>query len=339
MPYHQSRRSQPPSISQTTLLLLSLFSPTSSQKTNSKRGLASLGSTHTSDNSLLGSPSSPLFWYYNWSPYPLNAPSQTAITALEFVPLIHGIYGAEDSQTSTAINSLPSTSKHLLSFNEPDGTTDSGGSSIEPEDAARAYIEHIVPYRTSNRKWLISHPSVTGSPRGLEWLRQFNESCWEIDEENGCPTDFIAAHWYGAYDGLTGWLSQLDEYYKNGTASEQDLKIWITELALPQQSEQETVNMMNVTLPYLDELDYVERYAWFGDFRRKDADEWAGDNVAMFDDDGGLTALGALYLGGEANGFEEGQEGKGEGAASSVKVNTGMMASVFAGAVVMVNWL
>jgi hypothetical protein len=255
---------------------------------------------------------------------------------LEFAPLIHGIDDAESSRTSRAISSLPESSKHLLTFNEPDGTKDSGGSSIEPEDAARAYIDHIVPYRNGKRKWYISHPSTTGSPRGLDWLRKFNESCYDIDKENGCPTDFIAAHWYGAFDGLASWLGTLNEFY-NGNRSDDEpkLKIWVTEMALPQADTQATVQMMNQTLPYLDGLEYVERYAWFGAFRSDDANEWTGDSVALFDDNGGLTELGALYLGGEENGFKQGQ--KGEGIAAGLRVSGGLVLSLFMCSVMLLN--
>ena len=50
----------------------------------------------------------------------------------------------------------------------------------------------------------------------------------------------------------------------------------------------------------------MERYAWFGAFREDDANEWTGDGVSLFDGHGKLTGLGAAYLGGEADGFEEG---------------------------------
>ncbi|KAF2194695.1 glycoside hydrolase family 128 protein [Zopfia rhizophila CBS 207.26] len=318
------------SILQTTLFLLTLGTrmiPSSAQR-NTKRGIAYLGNTHKSDNSLLLSSSSPLSWYYNWSPYP--ATEQIPLDSpLEFTPLVHGIDDAESSQTQHQIKSLPRSSMHILTFNEPDGDKDSGGSDIDPEDAARAYIEHIVPYHTSNsrggRTWNISHPSVTRSPRGLDWLRQFNLSCYKIDEENGCPTDFIAAHWYGAFDGLASWLGTLDEFYNaNRSDDTARLKIWITEMALPQANTHDTVNMMNQTLPYLEKLEYVEKYAWFGAFRTDDANEWTGDGVALFDDDGGLTKLGALYMGGEVNGFEEGDKGN-AGTANLVKVNAGLL--------------
>jgi len=290
-------------------LVLSLLA--TSQAQDSKRGFAFIGDTHTSDNRLLSSDSSPLTWYYNWSPYPNGDLIPTG--SLEFIPMIHGIDATEDSRTEQVISGLDSSSTHLLSFNEPDGTTSSGGSSISPEDAARAYINYVVPFRDGSkgsRNWKISHPSTTGSGNGLEWLRRFNSSCYDIDPENGCPTDFIAAHWYGDFGGLASWLGTLDEFYNTNSTNDSNLKIWITEMGLPQQSADATVGMMNQTLPYLDQLDYVERYAWFGAFRTDDANEWTGDGVALFDDDGGLTELGALYMG---DSFEEGQKGEGSG--------------------------
>lgn len=291
-------------------LALSLLA--SAQAEESKRGFAFIGDSHAPDNKLLSSDSSPLVWYYNWSPYPNTDLIPTG--SLEFIPMIHGIDATEDSTTEGVIRGLDKSSTHLLSFNEPDGTTGSGGSSISPEDAAKAYIDYVVPFRNGSkggRNWKISHPSTTGSPNGLEWLRSFNSSCYDIDSENGCPTDFVAVHWYGAFDGLAGWLGTLDEFYNANSTNDANLKLWVTEMGLPQESADATVAMMNQTLPYLDSLDYVERYAWFGAFRTDDANEWTGDGVALYDDDGGLTELGALYMG---DGFKEGQKGEGSGA-------------------------
>jgi len=56
------------------------------------------------------------------------------------------------------------------------------------------------------------------------------------------------------------------------------------------------MNFFNESLEYLDRLDYIERYAWFGGFR--DSDSNVGPNGAMLDDDGTINELGALYLGG-----------------------------------------
>ncbi|KAL4727059.1 hypothetical protein ACLX1H_005959 [Fusarium chlamydosporum] len=265
---------------------------------SSKRGLAFHGDDHKSDNELLTSNNSEIAWYYTWSLWP----SQEIGNSLPFVPLIHGLDDASDSGLKDRLNNLPDSSTHLLTFNEPDGETDTGGSSISPKDAAKAYIKNVVPFRDAKRKWSISHPSVTGSPRGLDWLRDFNESCYDIDD-NGCPTDFIAVHWYGDAMGLDNWLNSLREFY-NETAP--DAPFWITEMALPKADEEATFAMMNETLPELDKRKDVQAYAWFGAFRTKDANEWTGKSVSLFDGDGGLTKLGAEYLGGEDKGFEEG---------------------------------
>ncbi|KAK2016476.1 hypothetical protein LZ32DRAFT_601281 [Colletotrichum eremochloae] len=275
----------------------------------SKRGLAYHGDDHEADNRLLTSEKSLIDWYYTWSTWP----AQGLNSSVTFVPLVHGVKDAEDSSLTSRLNQLPESSTHLLTFNEPDGTKSSGGSSIEPEDAAKAYLEHLAPLRDAEpRRWNISHPVVTGSPQGIEWLRKFNESCHDIDDA-GCPTDFVAVHWYGDAAGLKNHLGALRAFY--GDASP-DLRFWITEMALPQQSADATLAMMNESLAYLDGLDYVEAYAWFGAFREDEANAWTGDSVSLFDDDGGLTDLGALYLGGKEHGFEAGQKGEGNFAGS-----------------------
>jgi hypothetical protein len=265
---------------------------------SSKRGLAYHGDEHESDNNLLTSNNSEIAWYYTWSLWP----SGQIGDSLPFVPLIHGLDDASDSELTKRLNNLPNSSTHLLTFNEPDGETDTGGSSISAKEAAAAYMKHIAPLRDSKRKWSISHPSVTGSPRGLDWLRDFNESCYDIDD-GGCPTDFVAVHWYGDAAGLENWLGSLREFY-NETAP--DAPFWITEMALPQADEEATFTMMNETLPSLDDNKEIQAYAWFGAFRTNDANEWTGKSVSLFDSDGGLTKLGAEYLGGEEKGFEEG---------------------------------
>lgn len=291
-----------------------LVTPATSQISTfaSKRGLASLGDTHASDSNLLFAANSSIDWYYNWSPNLISDIS------LPFVPLIHGLDDANNDQTMVTINNLPASSTHLLTFNEPDGTTSSGGSSISPSDAAKAYIDKIVPLRTSSsRKWNISHPATTGSSSGLAWLQEFNASCWELDSSNGCPTDFVALHWYGDFAGLASWLGTLREFYtansSSGAASD-DIQFWITEMALPQGDADATVDMLNQSLTYLDEQDYVGAYAWYGADRKAGSwDSYTGGNVAMFTSGGKLTDVGALYLGGEEEGFKEGMTGGGGG--------------------------
>lgn len=287
------------------LLTPLLYTLALADEAKSKRGLAYIGDSHASDNELLSSAESPITWYYTWSLWPAPVVGDR----ITFVPLVPSPKDASDDGFGDRLAQLPESSTHLLSFNEPDGTTESGGSSLTPKDAARAYIDHIAPLRDADgRSWKISHPSVTGSPRGLDWLRGFNESCWDLDKDRGCPVDFVAVHWYGNFEGLTGWLDQLRDFYHGGGETP---AFWVTEVALAQQDEEATKAMMNQTLAHLDDAEDVEGYAWFGAFRRDEANEWTGDAVSLFDADGGLTDLGALYLGGTDQGFDKGQQGPG----------------------------
>lgn len=282
--------------------------------TVSKRGISFIPDTPASDyDILLSSNSSPIAWYYTWSPLP--APEEQIFpwrdgSDIEFVPTLHSIGDGDLVEDIEKLRNLSSASNHLFTFNEPDGTTDSGGSAIAPREAAEAYIQHIVPLR---ERFKLSHPSVTGSERGLQWLREFDSACREIDPEDGCPVDFVVAHWYGDLGGLSWWLTQLVDLYVKGDygfENEGDLEIWVKELGIPAAPQDANLAMMEQTLPYLDGLEYVKSYAWFGTFRPQQANEWTGTGVALFQDDGGLTDLGALYLGGEANGFRAGDKGR-----------------------------
>ncbi|KAI0475129.1 glycosyl hydrolase catalytic core-domain-containing protein [Xylariaceae sp. FL0804] len=290
-----------------------------SSSSSSKQGLAYVGDTHEADYELLLSSDSPISWYYNWSPYAASSdvfPSD-ARSRVEFVPALPAVDGLADS--IAALDDSSSGATHLLTFNEPDGTTGSGGSSIDPDDAAKAYIEQVVPLRD---RFNVSHPAVTGSSRGLQWLRDFNASCWAANATHGCPADFVVAHWYGDFAGLSAWLAELSGFYNasssglvssssDSSSDDDSLEMWVAELALPQEDETATLAMMNQSLPYLDALGYVTRYAWFGAFRPKEADGWTGKGVSLFENDGGLSDLGAYYLGGKANGFKAGEQGSG----------------------------
>jgi hypothetical protein len=257
----------------------------------SKRGLVYIGTSHPSDYELLTSGDSPMTWYYTFSTYPASG-----LGRLDFVPMIHGADDAD--QAVAAVRGMGSDISHVLVFNEPDGSKESGGSDISPEDAASTYLETIAPLRDRGIK--LSVPATTGSSPGFDWLRDFNRSCFDISK-NGCEFDFVAAHWYGDFPAMASWLGTLHEAYPR-------LPIWLTEFALPAMKENITLDFVNQSLAYLDGLDYVERYSYFGTFRKDAANSFTGENVAMLDNDGGLTDIGALYLGGSQRGFEKGMK-------------------------------
>ncbi len=164
----------------------------------SKRGLLYIGTDHSSDNAIFTSSSSPLTWYYNYASSPSIRTSH-----FTYVPMIHSLDNFDGD--ISAIRSLDDV-EYILIFNEPDGTTDSGGSNITPRAAARTFINDIMPMRESHG-WKISLPATTGSGSGLNWLSLFNESCYALSP-NGCAFDFVAAHWYGEALTKAGLVQQ-----------------------------------------------------------------------------------------------------------------------------------
>ncbi|KAK4945714.1 hypothetical protein LTR10_015062 [Elasticomyces elasticus] len=224
------------------------------------------------------------------------------------------IHSASDAQSAIAtIESSGAT--HVLTFNEPDGSTASGGTNTTPAAAASIWLDTIAPLRLPPYNISISLPATTGSSQGLTWLSEFNTSCYALSR-TGCEFDFVATHWYGDFDGLASWLGQIHALYPSK-------KIWLTEFAVPAVSTTETLSFMNESLAYLDGLSYVER--------TDDAGAFTGGGVSMFDNSGKLTELGAVYLGGEADGFEEGQSS----GASGVKCATTIFAVLIPSLMVM----
>jgi len=63
-----------------------------------------------------------------------------------------------------------------------------------------------------------------------------------------------------------------------------------------------TQSFFNTSLKYLDRLDYVTHYSWFGSFRSDVSN--VGPNGAMLNSKGEVTDIGAWYLGRQAKGIK-----------------------------------
>jgi hypothetical protein len=206
---------------------------------SSKRGLA------YNDASLLDgfADSNKISWAYNWgsstSPIPSN---------FEYVPMLWGT-GSDftGGWNAAATEAIASGSKHLMSFNEPDLSTQSN---LSPSDAAAGYMTYMMPFAG---KAQLGSPAVTngGGSMGLTWLENFLSAC------TGCQIDFVAIHWYTGGDA-TAFMDYVDQAYTAGG----NRPLWITEFqgegdATAQNSFLETV------LPQLDASSQVARYAYF----------------------------------------------------------------------------
>lgn len=194
----------------TTILLalpIALCSAEATFEKSSKRGLVFINApSHPQDNQIWVESSSDLTWYYNYGATPSTAYSNRTQSEFEFVPMLWGsesgntFLDAVQSQISGGTNI-----SHVLTFNEPDGTTSTGGSNLDPDAAAKIWIREIVPLQEAGVK--CGAPAVTGSTDGFTWLENFFAAC--ASQGTNCTADFIPIHWYGNFEGLASHLGQV----------------------------------------------------------------------------------------------------------------------------------
>lgn len=214
---------------------------TSDFHTSSKRGLIYIpNSNFPEDNAIWPANKSDLTWYYNYKPYP--SAEYANDTGMPFVPMLWGA-PASFSDTSFLENVTAQLVEgrnitHVMGFNEPDNTGDTGGSDIDPADAARYWKKQLEPLRKLGVS--LGAPAVTGGPEGFYWLGNFTKHC-----EKGCTFDFIPIHWYGSLDGLASHIKDVLALYPTK-------KIWVTEFALDNQDLDTTEEFFQSAVTYLD---------------------------------------------------------------------------------------
>jgi hypothetical protein len=229
-----------------------------------KRGIAA--------NTAPGAAFSPaVAWWYDW-----GASGSGAGGGIEFVPMIWG--------ASSVTATLPSASKYLLTFNEPNfhaqsNLTAQQAASYWPmiETKARAAGVPIV----SPAMNFCGPASACNGTDPYQYLKDFFAAC------AGCQVDYVAVHWYNCD------LPSLRDYLEPGgnlEGFEQFGKpIWLTEFscngsAMP--ADQEAY--MRAAIPYLEGNPNVFRYSWFS------ADPIP--NAKLVNGDGSPTALGQVYI-------------------------------------------
>ena len=196
-------------------------SPTSS----SKRGLDFIpDADYPSDDSIWTRPGTDLTWYYNYGFVPSPSFANDSQSKFEFVPMMWGTNSSNLSSTSflTSVRSLVAAGtkiEHVLGFNEPDESTDDGGSDISPEDAATAWVANFEPLTGMGLK--LGLPATTGTDSGLSWLKQFLDSCSTLvsssggnDHKKNCSWDFLPVHWYGDFAGLQSYVSLVSSSFE-----------------------------------------------------------------------------------------------------------------------------
>jgi hypothetical protein len=207
-------------------------------------------------------------WRYNW-----NNNLESTLD-WEYVPIKQQAYWP----------ALPTTKQnvtHLLGFNEPD-QHDQSNLSVE-----RVLDVWPVLMRTGLR---LGSPGCVHPDR--DWMKAFMKGV----EERKLRVDFICMHSYGGPDpdGLVGRVRSVSRMFGNRP-------VWITEYAVgdwnaksPDQNRYkpaQVADFMRKVFPKLDELECLERHAWF-----PSAPSSAPlGTSALTKADGSLTELGQLY--------------------------------------------
>ncbi|MFO7852743.1 MAG: glycoside hydrolase family protein [Bacteroidota bacterium] len=230
-------------------------------------------------------------WHYSWG----SKLSEFEPVNVDFVPMIWGYYGINEEKVAD-LKALKEEGKirYLLGFNEPD-KADQSNMTVDQAIEKWPMLEEVgVP---------LGSPAPA-NPTG-EWLQEFMQRA----EDEDLRVDFVCVHWYGGTN-VQNFLNKLEEVYNL-----YGKPIWITEFAPAdwdanspaenKHSTEEVLTFMENALPELENLDYVDRYAWFS-FSQNSA---AGTSSALFDTDGNLTELGTFYANFEPNIYiGEGQE-------------------------------
>jgi hypothetical protein len=211
-------------------------------------------------------------WWYNWA-----IKSSGANVGIEFVPMVW-------NQT-TVSSAIPSGSKYLLGFNEPNFKSQAN---LTAQQAA-SYWTPLQANAQSAGVGIVSPGMNFCGPAAqcngtdpYQYLTDFFAAC------SGCEVDYVAVHWYNCD------LPSLKDYLEPGgslAGFEQFGKpIWLTEFSCDTSAtaaQQEAY--MRAAIPYLESNLHVFRYSWFS------ADPIP--NAKLINSDGSPTALGQVYIG------------------------------------------
>ena len=187
-------------------------------------------------------------WAYNWG----SSSGGSILSGAEYVPMLWGS-GQVSGWSSAVQAAVSSGSSHVLSFNEPDLTSQSN---LTPQHAAQLHIANMGNLGSVQ----VGSPAVTNGdstspPMGTNWLTQFFQAC------NGqCKVDFVAFHYYADTD-----LPTFQSYVTNMISVAQQngvSEVWLTEFGATG-SDSDVATFISSATSWLDQQSAVGRYAYF----------------------------------------------------------------------------
>ena len=210
-------------------------------------------------------------WWYNWA-----IKGSGANVGLEFVPMFW-------NQTSVS-SALPSGSKYVLGFNEPNFFSQANLSATQAAsdwpalqvNADSAGVGIVGPAMNFCGPAAQCHGTDP-----YQYLKDFFAAC------TNCQVDYIAVHWYNCD------LPSLRDYLEPGGSLEGfeqfNKPIWLTEFSCDTSaSAAQQEAYMRAAIPYLEGNSHVFRYSWFS--------ASPIPNAQLVNSDGTPTALGQIYI-------------------------------------------
>ncbi|WP_258104198.1 glycosyl hydrolase [Marinoscillum sp. MHG1-6] len=226
-------------------------------------------------------------WTYNWSPNGESLPDQ------EYAPMAWGGGAATPAAVLDHIEKEKVT--HIMGFNESDNCNDQSG-----QYGNLCQIDVAVP--TFKNLMGTGLRLVSPSPREngpFTWLKDFRDAALESDVRY----DVLGVHWYDwggnpvntPFEDAQKIFNRFKNYLKNVYAEHQ-MPIWITEFnANANRDKSVHLAFLELALPYLDSLDYIERYDYFEPSPAVAGNREDIEFGEFFDVNGDITPLGELY--------------------------------------------
>jgi hypothetical protein len=251
-------------------------------------------------------------WAYNWS---ITPPPVTP--GLSFVPMLWDASDVTPANISALANGK-ATGQYdtLLGFNEPDSSTQAN---MTPEQAIALWPQlestglrlgspAVTDFTTySGKTWLTSFMTEAGCDRTQDQINQ------HIPNPN-CRVAFIAVHLYRDWTSPQAASNQIRTDLIN-LHSQYDLPVWITEIGtidtnttggssfllwLPP-TESSAESFMSDVTSMMNQLTWVERYAWMSDYMCDLDQQYAPKTPylysSLYNCHQNLTGLGQLYQG------------------------------------------
>ncbi|ODN97136.1 hypothetical protein I350_08116 [Cryptococcus amylolentus CBS 6273] len=241
--------------------------------------------------------SSTVSWWFDWNKnwdQGILTSDGTSISG-EFIPMLFDTTFLDDSST------LQDGFTELMGYNEPDLKSDTGVSDyIDAAVAAGLWKTQVATLRAKYPDIKIHSPVMASSQ---DWLSTFFSticpSASASDAWDGCDAkpDYVSMHLYTT--DVDDFKTQVKEFHDTF-----GLPLVLSEFACYSFgddsgcSESEASTFMAETTKWLDQQDWVIKYAWFGAVRDSEYLYGVSESNRLMDTSGALTALGKQYING-----------------------------------------